>query len=70
MRLCFLLQVTGLTALDAAENNFDLMYEQLAALKSGSEISKPIYNHVNGTLVTPETIVPTPIVTIEGLHPM
>mmetsp|Transcript_13552 Transcript_13552/g.32093 ORF Transcript_13552/g.32093 Transcript_13552/m.32093 type:complete len:398 (-) Transcript_13552:390-1583(-) len=63
-------KVTGLTALDAAENNFDLMYEQLAALKSGSEISKPIYNHVNGTLDTPETIVPTPIVIIEGLHPM
>ena len=63
-------KVTKLTALDARENNFDLMYEQLAALKSGKTIQKPIYNHVNGTLDTPETIEPTPIVIIEGLHPM
>merc|ERR1719269_240383 len=45
------------------------MYEQLAALKKGGEIKKPIYNHVNGTLDTPETIKATPIVIIEGLHP-
>jgi len=31
---------------------------------------KPIYNHVNGTLDTPEKIEPTPIIIIEGLHPM
>merc|ERR1711871_1727494 len=58
------------TALDAAENNFDLMYEQLRDLKAGKTIEKPIYNHVNGTLDTPETIKPTGIVIIEGLHPM
>jgi len=63
-------KVTKLTALDARENNFDLMYEQLAQLKSGKAIQKPIYNHVNGTLDTPETIEPTPIVIVEGLHPM
>merc|ERR1719231_849117 len=55
-------KVTQRTALDLAENNFDLMYEQLKALKSGKTIQKPIYNHVNGTLDTPETIVPTQIV--------
>jgi len=63
-------KVTGRTALDLAENNFDLMYEQIAALKAGKSVEKPIYNHVNGTLDTPETIQPTPIVIIEGLHPM
>lgn len=63
-------KVTGRTALDTAENNFDLMYEQVKALKDGKTISKPIYNHVNGTLDAPETVVPTPIVIIEGLHPM
>jgi phosphoribulokinase len=63
-------KVTKRTALDAAENNFDLMYEQLKTLKSGGTIQKPIYNHVNGTLDTPETITPTGIVIIEGLHPM
>jgi phosphoribulokinase len=61
---------TGRTALDLAENNFDLMYEQLQDLKAGKSINKPIYNHVNGTLDSPEEIVPTPIVIIEGLHPM
>jgi phosphoribulokinase len=63
-------KVTQRTALDLAENDFDTMYEQLKALKSGQTIMKPIYNHVNGTLDTPEEIVPTPIVIIEGLHPM
>merc|ERR1712241_728481 len=63
-------KVSGLTALDSRENNFDLMYEQVKALKDGKTVSKPIYNHVNGTLDTPETIEPTPIIIIEGLHPM
>ena len=63
-------KVSGLTALNPAENNFDLMYEQIKALKNGDTVSKPIYNHVNGTLDTPETIVSTPIIIFEGLHPM
>ena len=61
---------SGLTALNTEENNFDLMYEQILALKNGETISKPIYNHVNGTLDTPETVEPTPIIIFEGLHPM
>lgn len=61
---------SGLTALNVKEQKFDLMYEQLKALKEGKSISKPIYNHVNGTIDTPETIVPTPIIIVEGLHPM
>lgn len=61
---------TGLTALHVKEQNFDLMYEQIKALKEGKSIQKPIYNHVNGTLDAPETVEPTPIVIIEGLHPM
>merc|ERR1719264_1892897 len=63
-------KVSGLTALDPKENNFDLMYEQVKALKEGKTVSKPIYNHVNGTLDEPETIEPTPIIIFEGLHPM
>lgn len=63
-------KVTGLTALNLKEQNFDLMAEQLTALKNGNRIAKPIYNHVNGTLDAPETIEPTPIVIIEGLHPL
>lgn len=63
-------KVSGLTALNTAEQKFDLMAEQLTALKKGETIEKPIYNHVNGTLDAPETIKPTPIVIIEGLHPL
>uniref|UniRef100_A0A7S3L6J8 Phosphoribulokinase n=1 Tax=Amphora coffeiformis TaxID=265554 RepID=A0A7S3L6J8_9STRA len=63
-------KVTKRTALDPLENNFDLMYEQVKALKEGKTVSKPIYNHVNGTLDTPETIEPTPIIIFEGLHPI
>eukprot|EP00546_Thalassionema_frauenfeldii_P011221 CAMPEP_0178912502 /NCGR_PEP_ID=MMETSP0786-20121207/10302_1 /TAXON_ID=186022 /ORGANISM="Thalassionema frauenfeldii, Strain CCMP 1798" /LENGTH=391 /DNA_ID=CAMNT_0020585099 /DNA_START=57 /DNA_END=1232 /DNA_ORIENTATION=+ len=61
---------SGLTALNPLENNFDLMFEQVKALKEGKTVEKPIYNHVNGTLDTPETIVSTPIIIFEGLHPM
>merc|ERR1719343_901335 len=61
---------SGLTALNPLENNFDLMFEQVNALKNGKTVMKPIYNHVNGTLDTPEKIEPTPIIIFEGLHPM
>lgn len=63
-------KVSGLTALNPLENNFDLMFEQVNALKNGETVMKPIYNHVNGTLDTPEKIEPTPIIIFEGLHPM
>jgi phosphoribulokinase len=60
----------GVTALNPKANNFDLMYEQIKALKEGKEIMKPIYNHETGMIDPPEKIVPSPIVVIEGLHPM
>ena len=62
-------KVSGLTALNTAEQKFDLMYEHVAALKEGKTVMKPIYNHVNGTLDEPEKIEPTPVIIIEGLHP-
>lgn len=61
---------TGITALNPAANNFDLMYEQIKALKEGQQIMKPIYNHETGLIDPPESVKPTPIVVIEGLHPM
>ena len=63
------MKVSGRTALHTDEQKFDLMYEQLNDLKHGKSVMKPIYNHVNGTLDTPEEIKATPIVIIEGLHP-
>jgi len=62
-------KVSGLTALNTAEQKFDLMYEHVKALKDGKSVMKPIYNHVNGTLDAPEKIEPTPVIIIEGLHP-
>jgi len=62
-------KVSGLTALNTAEQKFDLMYEHVKALKDGQSVMKPIYNHVNGTLDEPEKVEPTPVIIIEGLHP-
>jgi phosphoribulokinase len=61
---------TGITALNPKANNFDLMYEQIKALKSGETINKPIYNHETGCIDPPELIAPNHIVVVEGLHPL
>lgn len=61
---------TGITALDPRANNFDLMYEQIKALKEGNSINKPIYNHETGKIDPPEVVEPNHIVVIEGLHPL
>jgi phosphoribulokinase len=60
----------GVTALNPQANNFDLMYEQIKALKNGQEIDKPIYNHETGMIDPPERIKPNKVVVIEGLHPL
>lgn len=60
----------GVTALDPRANDFDLMYEQVKAIKDGVAVDKPIYNHVSGLLDPPELIKPPKILVIEGLHPM
>jgi phosphoribulokinase len=61
---------TGITALDPRANNFDLMYEQIKALKNNQAIDKPIYNHETGELDPPERVEPNHIIVIEGLHPL
>ncbi len=61
---------TGITALDPRANNFDLMYEQVKALKEGHSINKPIYNHETGMIDPPEIIEPNHVIVIEGLHPL
>jgi phosphoribulokinase len=60
----------GVTALDPRANNFDLMYEQVKALKEGKSIDKPIYNHETGEIDPPERINPNKVIVIEGLHPL
>jgi len=63
-------KVTGLTALDTKENDFELMDAQMSALKAGKAIYKPIYNHDTGFKDPPELIEPNKVVVIEGLHPI
>ena len=61
---------TGITALDPRANNFDLMAEQIKALKNGEAIDKSIYNHETGLIDPPERIEPNHIIVVEGLHPL
>ncbi len=61
---------TGITALNPKANNFDLMYEQIKALKHGQSIDKPIYNHETGEIDPPERIGTNHIIVVEGLHPL
>jgi phosphoribulokinase len=63
-------KAAGVTALDPKANNFDLMCEQIAALKQGKSIDKPIYNHETGELDPPERVDPNHVVVVEGLHPL
>ena len=63
-------RAAGVTALNPKANNFDLMYEQVKALKEGKAIDKPIYNHETGELDPPEKIEPNKVIVIEGLHPL
>ncbi|MEG3435788.1 phosphoribulokinase [Pannus brasiliensis CCIBt3594] len=63
-------KVQGVTALNPKANNFDLMYEQIKALKEGQAINKPIYNHETGMIDPPEIIEPNKVIVIEGLHPL
>ncbi|NER83847.1 MAG: phosphoribulokinase [Leptolyngbya sp. SIO1D8] len=63
-------KAAGVTALNPEANNFDLMYEQVKALKEGTSVDKPIYNHETGELDPPERVDPNRIIVIEGLHPL
>lgn len=63
-------KATGLTALDAKENDFDLMGAQIEALKQGKAVYKPIYNHDTGNKDPPELIEPNKVMVFEGLHPI
>ncbi|KXZ49505.1 hypothetical protein GPECTOR_21g731 [Gonium pectorale] len=62
-------KVKGVTALAPEAQNFDLMYNQVKALKEGKSVDKPIYNHVTGLIDAPEKIDSPNILVIEGLHP-
>ncbi|HYZ52065.1 MAG TPA: phosphoribulokinase [Streptosporangiaceae bacterium] len=59
----------GVTALDPRANNFALMENQLLELKRGNPITKPVYDHSDGTFGPPEEIQPKEVVIVQGVHP-
>ena len=62
-------KLIGITALDPRANNFSLMENQLLELSQGHTISKPIYDHHDGTFTGPEELTPREVVIVQGLHP-
>jgi phosphoribulokinase len=63
-------QRAGLTALNPAMNDVELMEEHVWALRAGETITKPVYDHSTGTFGAPEVVTPRPIVIIRGLFPL
>lgn len=57
----------NVTALAPEAQDFDLMAEQVKALKEGKTVAKPIYNHVSGLLDPAEEIeAPKVLINIFG----
>jgi phosphoribulokinase len=61
-------QKRHITPLAPEANDLLRLERDLAALKRGEEIQKPVYNHHNGRLDEPVSFSPTKIVILEGLH--
>ncbi|KAA5604544.1 phosphoribulokinase [Roseospira marina] len=57
----------GLSALDPRANYIDILEQDLARLRQGKPILKPVYSHDTGDLVAPEYIAPKPYIIVEGL---
>ncbi len=57
----------GISALDPEGNYLDILEQDLAQLRRGNPILKPVYDHVNGTLERPEYVEPKPYIIVEGL---
>ncbi len=57
-----------ITALDPRANRLDQMEKDLALLKRGVPIEKPVYNHTTGTFDPPVIFRPRKILILEGLH--
>lgn len=60
-------QRLGISDSDPAANNLPLMAEHLRALRSGTSISKPVYDHRTGTLRDSELVAPTGLVIAYGM---
>jgi len=60
----------GVTALNPAANDIELMERQVAAIARGEIVSKPTYDHSTGTFGPREEVNPREIVVIRGLFPL
>lgn len=58
----------GITPLAPEANLLDRIERDLAALKRGEAIMKPVYNHRTGAFDPPVPFTPTKILILEGLH--
>lgn len=59
-----------ITPLHPDANRFDRLASDLATLRSGKAINKPVYNHETGTFDPEVLFAPRSIIIIEGLHPL
>ena len=57
-----------ITPLDPAANNIAQLESDIARLKAGETIQKPVYNHTMGQFDAPVTFAPSRILILEGLH--
>jgi phosphoribulokinase len=60
----------GITPLHPDANRFDRLTSDIAALKRGEVIQKPVYNHTTGTFDPDIPFAPRSIIILEGLHPL
>jgi len=58
----------GLTALNPEANRIDQLERDLAMLRRGVPIEKPVYNHTTGVFDPPVIFHPQKILILEGLH--
>jgi phosphoribulokinase len=62
-------KVQGITPLNPAANQLDLLADHLQALKEMRGIDKPVYDHSTGEIRGTVPFGPAPVVVVEGLHP-
>jgi phosphoribulokinase len=60
----------GMTPLNPRANRIDQLEHDLASLKRGMSVEKPVYNHTTGTFDPPVIFHPHKILILEGLHTM
>jgi len=60
----------GITPLSPDANRIDQIERDLASLKRGERIEKPVYNHGLGTFDAPVPFLPKKVLILEGLHPL